>query len=77
MYSLKIYKEIITFGGKWACNLDCVIYIDAEMLCNVVCVLMTFKSVIVSCFYNNFDYLNCMLLKVYLLFLSCFDKKNV
>lgn len=39
--------------GKWACNLDCVIYIDAEILCNVVCVLMTFKGVIVSCFHNS------------------------
>lgn len=38
--------------GKWVCNLDCVIYIDVEILCNVVCVLMIFKGVIVLCFYN-------------------------
>lgn len=37
----------------WACNLDGVRYIDAEILCNVVCVSMTFKGVIVSCFRNS------------------------
>lgn len=53
-----------------ACRLDCFIHIDTKILFNVGCVLMTFKSAIVSCFYNN--RLNFMLLKVYLLFLSYF-----
>lgn len=54
MYSLKIYKEKkLHLGEKWACSLDCVIYIDTEILCNVLCVLMMFNGVILSCFYNN------------------------
>lgn len=54
-----------------ACRLDCIIHIDTKILFNVGCVLMTFKVWLCHAFIIT-EYLNFMLLKVYLLFLSYF-----